>query len=94
MTLQCPWAQTENGWPGDESSALDPCTQHPRLYGRQPQHLGSLDLSPPPRRHSHTAAGGELRLSAPLRQELHLLGLDGHMELWLVPRIVKGGLSS
>lgn len=27
-----------------------------------------------------------------LRQALHLLDLDEYVELWLVPRIVKGGL--
>lgn len=36
--------------------------------------------------------GGELRLSALLRQELHRLGWDEHIELWLVPRIMTRGL--
>lgn len=48
--------------------------------------------SPPPFRHSHTAVYTELRLSAVLRHELHLLVSGEYTELWLVPRIVKGGL--
>lgn len=36
--------------------------------------------------------GKDGEIVAMLRQALHLLDLDEYVELWLVPRIVKGGL--
>lgn len=65
-----------------------------RRYGREAAAAPGLSgpESPPLRRHSHTAMRGEPRLSAMLRQEPHLLDSDEYVELWLVPRIMKGEL--
>lgn len=90
MAPRSPWAQKEKGWPRDEGCALHTPSQALREAAAAPGLSGPA--SPPPCRHSHTAVCGELRLSAVLRQEPHLLDSDEYTELRLVPRIMKGGL--
>jgi len=95
MTPRCPWGQKENGWPRDEGFAPHAGSLHTPAQTLQEAATApglSGAESSPPCRHSHMAVHRGLRLSALPRQEPHLMDLDEYRELWLVPRIMKGGL--